>query len=426
MKNEPNATLADVGLYSSIDRFGDLCVHGVLDLRRSFSIDEVERAVRATVASFPILGCIYETHFYRDRWVPARSTMSKMVHVGITTDLESDTRSWTERSLDPRQVRPLRVVVLPTPNGCRLILSFSHLAMDGAGMAAVGHVLFAHLYGVRPSLPVEKRRDVARTLDGLSLRHVPMLARDLASAMLQPFRVWSAAPRERPYPKDGSTKPTSRQIVLEAATVEALKNQCGKDVRINDLFVAAIALVAAKRSHDGPVAVLYTMDLRRYSSSARLSAANVSSIVTTIVPRSATKNLPDALKTVAKITAEHRNSLAGPAFLLLPMLLTGPTPHGIVRRMVPAAHPILVELPVSRGFIFTNVGKLDQGLGPLLDDLVDLRAVGPNIKGVSAPAIIAFGLRGRIHLQLYAPPGLGEEALNELEIELREALTLPS
>jgi NRPS condensation-like uncharacterized protein len=421
-----NAQLADLGLYVSIERYGDLCVHGVLDLRRSFSYNEVEQAVRATVASFPILGCIYETHFFRDRWVPVYSTIDPMVHVGITADLESDTRMWTERSLDPTRVRPLRVVVLPTPDGCRLIVSLSHLAMDGAGMAAVGHVLFAHLYGVRPSLPVEQRRDVARTLNGLSLRHMPMLARDLASAMLQPLRVWSAAPRERPYPKDGSTKPTSRQIVLEAATVEALKNQCGKNVRVNDLLVAAIALVAAKRSHDGPVAVLYTMDLRRYSRSAHLSAANVSSIVTTIVPRSATKNLPDAVKTVAELTAEHRRSLAGPAFLLLPMLLTGPTPHGILRRMVPAIQPILVDLPVSRGFIFTNVGKLDQGLGPLLDDLVDLRAVGPNIKGTSTPAIIAFGLRGRIHLQLFAPPGLGDEALNELEVELREALTLTS
>lgn len=349
-----------------------------------------------------------------------------MVHVGITADLESDTQMWTERSLDPTRVRPLRVVMLPAPFGCRLIVSLSHLAMDGAGMAAVGHVLGAHLYGVRPALPVEPRRHLRRALNGLSLRQLPILGRDMFTVLLQPFRVLSAAPRERPYPQSGSARPLSKQIVLEASTIEALEARCGMHVRVNDLLVAAIAIVAAKRSSKGPVAVLYTMDLRRFSRSAHLSTTNASSILTAIVPRSATQNIVDAVKAVSVITARHRRSLVGPAFLLLPTLLAGPLPHGILRRLAPAIQPLLVDLPVSRGFIFTNVGKLDQGLGPLVNDIVDMRAVGPNVKGIPVPTMVAFGLRGRIHLQLFAPPGLGEEALNELEGELREALTMPN
>jgi hypothetical protein len=71
------------------------------------------------------------------------------------------------------------------------------------------------------------------------------------------------------------------------------------------------------------------------------------------------------------------------------------------------------------------VGKLDDGLGPLANDIVDIRAVGPNIKGISSPAIIAFGLHGRIYLELFAPPGLGAKALDELESELREVIGIP-
>jgi NRPS condensation-like uncharacterized protein len=416
------AQLLDVGLHGSANRYGDLCVHGVLDLRRSFTRDELEHAVRTTVEGFPVLGCIYEAHFFRDQWVVPRAPISEMVHVGIETDLETDTQRWTDRSIDPTRERPFRAVLLPKADGCRLVLSLSHWAVDGAGMAAVGHVFGAALYGIRPALPVEPRRDLRRTLDGLGLRHVPVLMRDVAASVLQPFRVWSAGPRNRPYPTDSSGKPSSKQIVIEKSTLEAIEAQCGKRVRVNDLLLAIVSMVSAKRSSYGPVAALYTMDLRRFSRSPHLSATNASAILTTIVPREATQNIVDAVHAVEAVTKRHRESLAGPAFLILPLMIAGPAPHGVVRRMLPALQPLLVELPLSRGVIFTNVGKLDQGLGPLANDIVNIRAVGPNIKGTSAPAIIAFGLHGRIHLELFAPPGLGPRALDELESELRAAM----
>jgi NRPS condensation-like uncharacterized protein len=417
-----SAQLADVGLQGSAHRYGELCVHAVLDVRRSFTRPELEHAVRATITSFPVLGSIYEVHFFRDRWVQARAPISEMVHFGIEKDLESDTRSWTDRWLNPTREPPFRVVCLPKDQGCRLIFSISHLAADGAGMAAVGHVFAAFLYGMEPRLPVESRRDLRRALDGLGLQHIPVLARDLAVSVVQPWRVWTAGPRNRPFPADSLQKSSSRMMILEKSTLEALQARCGKRVRINDLLVAIVGMVSAKRTSYGPVSVLYTMDLRRFSRKPHLSATNASSILTTVVPREATQNLADAVEAVEAETKRHRESLAGPAMLLLPMLLAGSAPHAFVRRLLPAIHPILVELPTSRGFIFTNVGKIDQGLGPLAADIEHIRVVGPSLRGISTPAIIAFGLNDRVHLELYAPPGLSEAALDELENELREVI----
>lgn len=417
-----DAQLPDVGLHGSASRYGDLCVHGVLDLRRSFTRADIERAMRATVLSFPVLGCLYESHVFRDQWVPAQAPISDMVHVGTGYDIEGETNVWTERWIDPRRERSFRAVLLPKNQGCRLILSISHWATDGAGMAAVGHVFGAHLYGVSPALPVEPRRDLRRAMDGLGLRHVPVFVRDVAANLFQPWQVWSAGPRTQPYPEDPSSKPSSKQIVIEKSTLDALEARLGKRVRVNDLLVAAACMVAAKRSSYGPVSALYTMDLRRYSRTPHLSVTNASSILMTIISRAAAGNLSDAVRAVEEQTKRHREGLAGPAFLVLPMLLTGPAPHDMVRRLLPALHPLLVDLPVSRGFIFTNVGKLDQGLGPLVDDIVDLRIVGPHIKGVTSPAIIAFGLRGNIYLELFVPPGLSPETLDVVERELREVL----
>ena len=418
------AQTVDVGLFGSMRRYGDLGVHAVVDLRRAFSREELTRAVAATVADFPVLGCLYEAGFFRDRWVPAKGPLSEIVHAGEPGDLEAATARWTRRPLDPTRERPLRVVLLPRERGCRLVVSLAHLAVDGAGMAAVGHVLGAHLYGRTPMLPVEARRDLGRTLDGLSWLHLPVLARDTANNLLQPLRVFFAGRRERAFPAGGSDEPRTRDVVLEASEIEAIRARCGRRASVNDLLVAALARVGARRSKRGPVAVMYTMDLRRFSRSPHLSAANASSILTALVPRAATRDLPTAARVVGEITARHRRGLSGPAFVLLPVALSRRTPHGILRRIIPLLHPVLVDLPLTRGLMFTNVGKLDQGLGPFVEDMESIRIVGPNMRGVTVPIIVAFGLRGRLHLEMFAPPELAAEALEELESEIREALEM--
>lgn len=416
-----NAEPVDVGIFASVPRFGDLGVHAVIDLRRRFTRAEVEAAARAAMDAFPVLGCTYQARFFRDVWLPAQDPIADAVFAP-EGDLDEQTHHFTHHPIDPTRVPPLRLVLLQKADGCRLIVSLSHIAVDGSGMAAVGHILGSSLYGLAPSLPVEPRRDLLRALDGLKFYHLPVLVRDAVRTLALPLRTYAAARRERPYPSEASLQPTTRQLVFEAAEIEAIRARCGGRTSVNDLLVAAVARVGASRSKGGAVAVMYTMDLRRFSRSPHLSAANASTILTTLVPRDATHNLATATRVVGKLTADHRNSLLGPAFVLLPLALAGLTPHALLRRIVPGIHPVAVDLPLRRGLVFTNVGRIDHGLGPMSDDIESLRVVGPNMRGVAVPSIVAFGLGGRLHLELFAPPGLGEAALDELEHELYAAL----
>lgn len=418
------AELADVGLFGSIDRFGDLGVHAMVDLRRSFTREELEQAFRRTVTDFPVLGCVYRPGFFRDAWMPTREPLSDAVHVVAEGDLEAETYRWTRKPLDACADRPLRVVSLARGKGCRLIVSLSHLAVDGAGMGAVGHVFGSHLYGLPPATPVESRRDLGPTLAGLSWKHLPVLARDAVTTLLQPLRTYAAGRRETSYASSPWHEATSRRVILEPDEVRALQARCAPGLSVNDLLVSAMARVSAQRTRKGPVVVIYTMDLRRFAGRAHLSATNASSILTAVVPREATGELASAAAAVRKLTARHRSSLVGPAFLLVPLALAAGTPHGLLRRVVPRLHTVLVDVPLDRGLILTNVGRIDPGLAPFADDLEDVRLHGPNIRGVSTPTVVAFGFRGRLHLELFAPPGLGEAALDSLERELHDALEL--
>jgi NRPS condensation-like uncharacterized protein len=421
-----HAELSDVALYGSMARYGDLLIHGVLDLRRRFSRAALERAAEATIAAFPVMGRRYEPGLWRDRWRPIEGPLSDSVHVvDEPHDLEGETRAWLRRSLDTARERPFRVVSLGRGEGARLILSVTHLAVDGAGAAAVGHVFGSALYGAPPSAPTDPRRSVGSSLEGLRWFHAPSLARGLVAAALQPLRTRAAAVRERHYPAAEAPELRSRTMVIAPPELERLKARCrAHGASINDALVAALARASARRSSGGPLAVLYTMDLRRYAGGARLTAANTSSILTVVVPREAVSDLGTAARAVAAITRRHRRALVGPAFLIGPLLLGTGAPHAAARVITRLLHPLLVDMPLRRGLLVTNVGRIDEGLAAFGDDLESLRVFGPRIEGVPAPAVVAYGFRGALCLQLLAPPGVATEALDELEGELRAGLEL--
>jgi len=422
------AELADVALHESMSRYGDMCIHAVIDLRRRFSREELERAATATIADFPVLGRRYEPRFWRDRWRLADGPVSDAVHVvDDPADLEEETLAWIRRGILPTRERPLRIVSLGRSGGSRLILTVIHLAVDGGGAAAVGHVLGSHLYGVRPSAPTDSRRDVRSALQSLRWYHLPALARDLAKSMLVPLQTLAAARRARPYASSSTREASWRHLVISAADLSGLRSRCrAHGASINDALVAALARMVAGRSDRGPLAVLYTMDLRRYAGSPRLTAANTSSILTAIVPRSAPADLAAAAGAVAAITAGHRRGLAGPAFLVGPLVLGAGLPHALSRRLMHLLQPVLIDLPLGRGLLVTNVGRLDEGLAAFGDDIEALRIVGPGIRGVRVPALVAYGFRGELHLQIYGSPGIAIEGLDEFEAELRGALELPA
>ena len=423
-----HAELADVGLYESMSRYGDLCIHAVIDLRRAFSREQLERAAAATIEDFPVLGHRYEPRFWRDRWVPVEGPVSDVVQVvDHPVDLEAETAAWARRPILPTRERPLRIVSLRRGRGSRLILSVMHIAVDGGGAAAVGHVLGSHLYGVRPSAPVDARRDVGGALERLRWYHVPVLARDVVKSLSQPLRTLAAARRERPYPASSAPEANWRHLVISAPDLARMKTRCrANGASINDALIAALAGVAAGRSSRGALAVLYTMDLRRYAGSPRLTAANTSSILTAIVPRAAISDLATTAGAVAAITSRHRRGLDGPAFLVAPLAMGMGAPHAFARRVTRWLHPVLIDLPLSRGFLVTNVGKIDEGLAAFGDDIEALRVIGPNLDGVRVPAVVAYGFRGELHLELFAAPGLAIEALEDLDDELRGALELTS
>lgn len=403
--------------------YGDLIMHVVLDLRRGFTSEQLTQALIRTIECFPVLGCRYEARLRRDSWVPVTTPISEALIIEGHVDLEPRTEFWLRQPIVASTQRQVRVVALEHESQLRLLVSVLHLAVDGAGLAAVGHVLGAYLYDGEPSLPVESRRDFWRTVDGLRWFHWPLALRSVVQSALLPLRQQAAAPREKAYPAAVRGEANWRTIVISASQLAKLRQRCD-GATINDLLVAVMARVAAVRSTSGPVVVTYTMDLRRYGAGPRLIAANVSAVLAALVPRHALSSLPSTVRAVATQTAVHRNTLAGPALVLLIKLLCGSLPHTLVRQLVRPLAIAAVDLPLSRGVLITNVGRIDDGLAMFGDDLVGIRIVGPTTNNFPVPLVVAFGFRGELHLQLYAGPQLAASSLDELAAEILHSLSV--
>ncbi|MBL9023366.1 MAG: hypothetical protein JNL21_14295 [Myxococcales bacterium] len=422
----PAAELSDVGLYGIMERYGNLAISAVLDVRRGFSKVELERALEATIADFPVLGHRYEPGFWRDRWVWVDEPISTSLTVVDDCDVEVETERWAHRPIDATRERQIRLVAIRRgPSRTRLILTVLHLAVDGAGFSAVGHVFGARLYGIEPAAPVDSRRDIWRTLDGLGPHHWLAMPLALLRSLKRPLEQRAAAKRQRDLPRDGRDVPASRHVTIDARDLATIRARLGSGVSINDLLVAALARVSAERSDGEQVNVLYTMDLRRYRRERGLVAANTSGVLSVVVPRRAATDLATAAKAVSALTSRERDLLAGPAFVLGPMLLGAGLPHALSRSLVGLLAPALVETPLERGLLVTNVGRIDEGVRAFADDLESVRIVGPLVSSFPVPILVAYGFRGQLCLSMFAPPGVGAGALAELESDILRALEKP-
>jgi NRPS condensation-like uncharacterized protein len=425
------AELIDAAIYGLMDRHGDMSMHAVVDLRRTYERSELETALAKMVAAFPVLGHRYAPRgswswrSWRDAWEPVTEPLSASVHVLAATEAELEplTNRWARTAIVATRDRPVRLVALVHGRGMRLVLSVLHLAGDGATVAALSRLLGAYLHHTDPGITLDPRRDVRGVVDGLRWFQLPSLAVMKARLAVQPLLDLAGARRSRPYPRCPASEAAWSEVVVGAEELQRARARCAAGTSINDLLVAAVASIAGARSERGPVIVVYTMDLRRYSRTARLLATNASSVLSVKVPRRALGDLASAARAVTRITARHQRRLAGPAFMLAPHLLGAVFPHRLVRTVAPLLGPLMVDAPLARGLIVTNVGRIDDGVRTFGDEIERLRFIGPVVENLPVPVVVAFGYRGELHLSLYAAPGIGDEALATFASELRRAFT---
>ena len=419
MTQEVPAQLTEVLLHGTEADLPHVHLHLSVDLTERFSRPQLEGAARRVIETFPVLGCRLRTSWWRDRWLPWGGDVAELVHVERTTDVERATREQVARRFDHTRAPTWRLASLERDSGSRLLISLHHMTGDGGGLKALANLVVASLAGVEPFPPPTSSRSMLAPLWRLRLRDLPILLLEFVREGLQPLSVLRVRRLTRAFTRgDGSPTPAWRTVALRGPSAARFVDGCrAHGATINDGLVAAVARVCEGRGERGPVAAGYTIDLRRYlPPSSRIT--NLHGVSLVVLPRRRVADPVQTLRAVSDRIGDQKRRLPGLAYTLLPLLLIGWLPHGLLRRVGRLVLNNILS-SVNRALAITNIGALDEVLAPLGDQATAASVIGPFVHGMRVPVITATGFRGELTMHVEATGSVAPEALEELTEELR-------
>jgi NRPS condensation-like uncharacterized protein len=305
----------------------------------------------------------------------------------------------------------------------RLIVSVPHMASDGGGLKALANILGARLYGVPPGRPVSNRRGLLQIAGGIRLLQLPTLAAEALREIFRPLGILRVQPLAKGFaPRGGDAQPIWRTVSLTGEPARHFAAFCRKNgSTINDGLVAMLAMLAAGRSERGPVAVGYTIDLRRYLPSPVSVVTNLHATTLAVVERSLLDAPSSAVRAISRRTAVEKRRMFGMAYALLPVIQVGWLPRGWLRWIAWMLVSRLFSY-VRRALVFTNIGALDEALAPFGGDAVSASVIGPFVNESPVPVVTVTGFRGDLTMQVCQAGNLALEAVDEYSAELLAAL----
>lgn len=404
-------------------RYPHVHLHVVVDLERTFTREALTAALGEAIDAMPVLGCRYRRRWWRDRWITWDGEVDALVHLAAVEDVERSCREWVRRPFPIDSEPPIRLALLEHRSGARLVVSLNHMVADGAGALAVAHVIASGLAGVDPDPPVGRDRRLRQVLSGVRLRDLPILIAELLRESVRPLAILRVPRTGAEFATaTAGPRPHYRAVSVQGEVAARFAEHCRENgATINDGFVAALARVAASRSARGPVAVGYTIDLRRYLPEPRSLATNLAGVSLVVVRRDRIGGATETLFEVSRLIGEQKRRLPGLGNALLPAASFGWMPHGIMRVFGRWVVGRLASY-FGRALVLTNIGAMDRALAPFGQDVQRASIVGPFVHGVDTPVVTVTGFRGDLTANVCASGNLHPEGIASYARELGGAL----
>ncbi len=389
-------------------------LHLVVELARVLSRDQLVAALRGLIEAFPVLGCRYQPHWWRDRWVPWEGELASLCLVERPDDLEAATAAWAARPMRYLEVPTVRLAFFEHADGAggRLVLTLHHMTADGGGTKAAGAVLAALLCGVEPDPPPSDDRALRNVIKSLRPGDLPTLMHQMALESITPISFLRVQELRHDQPTGtGAADPLWLPVRLDRACTARFVSACkARGATINDGVVSVIARMAARRGERGPVMIAYTVDLRRYLRWTKAQVTNLAGVTMVALERAATADANAALDAVVAIIGEQKRSLTGLAYALLPAFTVSWLPHCIMRHVGAVIIGQILKR-FHRSMALTNIGSLDAVLAPFGDDATAASIVGPFVQGNVVPIFTITGFRGTLTVQVVSTNSHSREDL---------------
>ena len=258
---------------------------------------------------------------------------------------------------------PLRVMLVHTPKGDRVLFLFNHILCDGMSMIRFMISIQSHYLGTP---------DDRLEFDEFAIRNAPQLLRSRSLVQFRnrlqtlshyrrtlPSETLRIKRRCKAKPAPGSAVYGVELIPFSVDETRNLRKACNAPVMLNDLLLAGLALTIRRwnQRHDtelGPVGIMVPTDQRPREKWRRDAIANFSSGVVVSLPADAPDDLGEAARLLNQQSAElTRVDAAGYVMELMRLPLW----------LLILLGRWLLPPPREQTTVLTNLGKIPrQGL----------------------------------------------------------------
>jgi NRPS condensation-like uncharacterized protein len=384
-----------------------MIIHAMLCLEGEVDSDRLGSAVARAQEIYPVMGTLIRSNGLRTfREIQDGSRDGVLTVQDLSGDGEVDHNSqlfdWMNQPMDPREVSPLRVLLLRR-NGREslLVFSFHHSSTDGVRATLfVKSVVELYNNGTAQTSPGSQEIRVTRKSDELlefansQRSRVGGYYLKMASALFKRFVIDAMAPPTRVYhDRTGSSK--RLHYCFETISTEELESIESKaravDVMLNDIILAACYRTVEKWNHEhgkrsGRVFIMAPVNMRPkgYRNVVSNQAAWIS-------PSTSPRDRQDPARLLQKVNADTREAAKNrTAFsLIYYFYLCSQFPLSIMRLV---CRFLIVSRIYVNSIIVTNVGVIwpkPNSEEAAFTNLGDARIV--NFTG-SAPVVTPMGL----------------------------------
>jgi len=399
----------------------------VINLNRQWNFDQLCKAARGLVASYPILGCRYSMGFWRDRWLPCPEfPIDQAVNVEHGVDDVDERENYHVSSfIDPEKGWPVRFVLLNHKSGSRLLIIFPHLLGDGNAGLLVAQGLGSWLCGPGLATDIPMDRGIVQLFKALGFRSIPTLAGELVREASKLFYMPFMGQWDRGFElsRSLSGRVSYHKVLVQGPAfqnfISCLRKQ---NATINDGLAAVMASIVRERSNSNWTGTIYTVNLRRFLKDPGPIIGNMSGVNTLPLMIKPGTGMEDLIAMVAARTGEHKDRLPGIAFGLLPLISFGWLPHGLLHAFYRTVFGKMIDWQSRRTAIFTNIGSMDQYLAPFGEDVVSACMLGVFERGFRVPVVMATGFRDSLTVSVCSADDLTKESVAGLAKDWRDAV----
>lgn len=313
MKSKTKLSAGDINILHA-RLLADQQITYVLDFPTLLEMDRLQKALELLFTAYPLLSCTVSQEGTSYYWVSDQNAKPEILEESTTDNTNGKMEAFISAPCEPEKQTPLKILVLHTPTGDRLVIKIDHVLTDASGLKNLMYLLAEGYNQGKINAPINFNRELSQVFNRVS--PFSLIKASIKADMPRPISLMGNCE---------SNRETNflEHVFLDPSQLEKIKQKAKQNnATINDLILTAVfktVFDSVETVGEKHFPVMVPVDLRRYLPKEKQNViGNLSSAVYPCLEKIAGESGNDLLLRVQKTMNAFKstNPGLGAAFLM--------------------------------------------------------------------------------------------------------------